>query len=583
LTAETPGGFRALLVTLGIVLLCLPTLANCDAIVRTQAMLASTIAEYFIEDDRVRLELEIGLVDIEGFRNLLPDEIYEKLGHEPRPLAERIRDFYTHDLTIRADGGDPLFGRVVEIGPRPRIVRNEISGEPLPIAVDDEEIVIFAVIEYPFAARPENLTLLGPSISPQPSIGFVAYHGGIAVNDFRYLSPAQTLELDWTDPWYTSVDTRALRRTYFAPMSGFIYVEPYEVRKEIIARPLDLQQWVDLGLENRETIPVEMQADLLRKAGEFLRAHQAVRIDGKEVVPDLARINFLERTLNSSKVIEPPRELDIYSAILGVIFVYPTDGLPDRVTMDWDLFSDRIQLIPASSVDQAGALPTFLEPDYRLLEWQNFLKNPDLPTMAEIRAPPTTAQRLTNWIRWLVLLAALLTIVWYLREARRHQASYTMVGGIAVFALIVTAIFFKVGNEATLSDQRAGKVVGGLLHNIYRAFDYRREERIYDTLERSVSGDLLERIYLETRKGLELENQGGARAKVKRIELIEISTRSGDNGAFVAEATWNVYGSVGHWGHIHQRSNRYVAELNITPIDDIWKLTDLEIVDEQRL
>ena len=122
-----------------------------------------------------------------------------------------------------------------------------------------------------------------------------------------------------------------------------------------------------------------------------------------------------------------------------------------------------------------------------------------------------------------------------------------------------------------------------LHRNIYRAFDYRREEKIYDTLERSVSGDLLERIYLETRKGLELANQGGARAKVKDIELVEISTRSGDDGAFVAEAIWNVYGSVGHWGHIHQRSNRYVAELDITPIDDIWKLTGLEIIDEQRL
>ena len=564
-------------------MMCLPTLAKPDAIVRTQAMLASTIAEYFIEEDRVRLELEIGLQDIEGFRNLLPDAIYEKLDHEPRPLAERIRDFYTHDLVLRADGGNPMFGRIVEIGPRPRIVRDEISGEPLPIADDDQEIVIFAVIEYPIATRPETLTLLGPSISPRPGIGFVAYHRGIAVNDFRYLSPAQTLELDWADPWYTSFDTRALRRTYFAPMSGFVYVEPYEVRKEIIARPLDLQQWVDLGLENRETIPVDIQADLLRRAGEFLRVHQAVRIDGEEVVPDLARINFLERTLTSSKVIEPPRELDVYSAILGVIFVYPTDGLPDRVTMDWDLFSDRIQMVPASSVDQAGALPTFLEPDYKVLEWQNFLKNPVLPTMADIRPPPTTIQRWMSWIRWLVLLTAVLIIAWYLREARRHQVSHILVGGIAVCALVISTICFRIGSEAVITNQRAGKVVGGLLHNIYRAFDYRREEQIYDTLERSVSGDLLERIYLETRKGLELTNQGGARAKVKDIELVEISTRSGDDGAFVAEATWNVYGSVGHWGHIHQRSNRYVAELNITPIDDIWKLTGLEIIDEQRL
>ena len=34
---------------------------------------------------------------------------------------------------------------------------------------------------------------------------------------------------------------------------------PLEVRKEIVVRPKDLQQWVDLGLEGKETIPVESQ------------------------------------------------------------------------------------------------------------------------------------------------------------------------------------------------------------------------------------------------------------------------------------------------------------------------------------
>ncbi len=55
------------------------TLARADAIVRTQAMLANTIAEFYIGDERVVVELEIGLEDIAGFRNLLPDELYEKL------------------------------------------------------------------------------------------------------------------------------------------------------------------------------------------------------------------------------------------------------------------------------------------------------------------------------------------------------------------------------------------------------------------------------------------------------------------------------------------------------------------------
>ena len=47
--------------------------------------------------------------------------------------------------------------------------------------------------------------------------------------------------------------------------------------------------------------------------------HHAVEIDGKRIEPELARINFLDRTLTASRVIDPPIELDAYSAILGVI------------------------------------------------------------------------------------------------------------------------------------------------------------------------------------------------------------------------------------------------------------------------
>ncbi len=65
--------------------------------------------------------------------------------------------------------------------------------------------------------------------------------------------------------------------------------------------------------------------------------------------------------------------------------------------------------------------------------------------------------------------------------------------------------------------------------------------------------------------------------------MIELDTRDGEDGGFVAAATWNVAGSVGHWGHVHERRNQYRAELMIRPVGGDWKLTGLEILDEQRL
>ena len=570
----------------GIVLLAALIIAGplgADAIIRTQAMFATTIAEFFIEENRVVVELEIGLNDLPAFRNLLPDEIYERMGYAPAPLAQRLRTFITENLVILNADGHALAARVLAISPGERVRRDNISGEPLPAGDDEPETVITARLEYLFDGQPDSLTFGGRWDDVTASVGFVVYHLTVPVNDSRYLSASQVLDLDWNDPWYSSFRTRNLRRTYFSPMSGFIYVEPYEVRKEIVARPKDLQSWIDLGLSGRQTIPVDIQDELKRTAAEFLREHHVVIIDGEAIAPELARINFLDRSLRTSRVIDPPIELDINSAMLGAIFVYPVvEPLPQRVTMTWDLFNDKIQLIPAASVDQAGALPVYLEPDYAVLEWQNFLKNPVLPTLEVIVAPPSTVARVMLYLRWLLLAGAMVFLIRLLYALRGEDSGRGAFYGLAG-AVLVTAAAFYLGQQAVVSDERGQEIVGGLLHNVYRAFDFRDESKIYDVLQQSVEGDLLTQIYLETRRGLELASQGGARAKVKTIELTELTTRSGADAGFVANATWTVGGAVGHWGHVHQRVNRYKADMRVQPVKGNWKLTGLDILEEERL
>jgi len=197
--------------------------------------------------------------------------------------------------------------------------------------------------------------------------------------------------------------------------------------------------------------------------------------------------------------------------------------------------------------------------------------------------PPGPAARAATWLRW-VLAAGLLAMLAIAVMRKRRQGSFTRAATLTALALVVlTSGAFWIGTAGRMSEPRKERLVSELLNNVYRAFDFRDEERIYDVLEQSVSGDLLTDIYLETRRGLELRNQGGARVKVKELELVELETRSGTNGGFVARAVWNVAGSVGHWGHVHQRTNRYRASLGIEPVDGVWKLTSLELLEEERL
>ena len=80
---------RTLTLAAALLLAC-PLVVRPDALVITKAMTATTIAEIFVEESGVVVELEIGAEGLAAFRNLLPDELYQRLGTGSEPLAERL-------------------------------------------------------------------------------------------------------------------------------------------------------------------------------------------------------------------------------------------------------------------------------------------------------------------------------------------------------------------------------------------------------------------------------------------------------------------------------------------------------------
>nr|MBM1003547.1 hypothetical protein [Desulfofustis sp. PB-SRB1] len=136
-----------------------------------------------------------------------------------------------------------------------------------------------------------------------------------------------------------------------------------------------------------------------------------------------------------------------------------------------------------------------------------------------------------------------------------------------------------------MDEKERAQLVLALLKNVYRAFDFRDEEDVYDKLAVSVSGDLLTNIYLQSRTSLEIEQAGGAQASVKQIDIIETSARESEklSGALDVRAQWSATGTVGHWGHVHTRQNLYDAILTIAVEDGNWKINRLEVLEEKRV
>ncbi len=539
-------------------LLLLASALCADALVVTQAMGAETIAEIFIERDAVRVELEIGLGDLAAFAIYLPPELQEKLGLKEPP---------SRSWQILADG-KRLEEADATLRVSKRLQRDKITGEA---AGESDELVANLSIRYALAQRPRTITLGSPS---GVTIGFVLYDDGLPVNDFRYLPAEATVDLDPADPWYSSFRHRNLKRRFDAPMSAFLYMEPYEVRKEIVVRPRDLQAWVDLGLGDSDTIPAASQAEIKRKAADFLAQHAPVTVDGEPAEFVLDRIHFVRRTLRRTGVIDPPEDLPLSSATLGVIFVHARGAeLPRKVAMTWDLFSERIQSVPTVATDEAGGMPGFLTPEDPVVTWENFLKNPTRPGLVEIVRPREDRMG----VPWYSIAIAGVAFL-FISFRRKVLGAICIVTALAVIPLQWDF------SGSRPSEERCKPIVGGLLRNVYSAFDFRGESVIYDALARSVSGEVLQSTYLQTRHALELQNQGGARVKVKKVELSSCDPRRLDGKTgFGARCKWTVEGSVGHWGHIHTRSNEYLAEIEVRPVEGEWKITALELVGEERV
>jgi hypothetical protein len=83
---------------------------------------------------------------------------------------------------------------------------------------------------------------------------------------------------------------------------------------------------------------------------------------------------------------------------------------------------------------------------------------------------------------------------------------------------------------------------------------------------------------------MELANQGGARVKVDEVRMLEVAEEPAPSGPAVAyRCRWTAAGSVGHWGHIHRRTNQYDAVITIEPIEDVWKITAIDLREERRV
>jgi hypothetical protein len=457
------------------------------------------IAELHINADRTTLNLRLSDAGLARLGQ----------GRESRPPEQIAADL----LEIRGGDGQPLPAR-------PEGFRH-VDGDP-----QDPAGGAYYEANWSLPAATGPLTLhpragLGPN-----DLGLITLHRGVPVSDLARLDHPLRLTLDPEDPWRSRYDDPALVRRHGEPRS-FLYVEPYEVRHEVLIRLADLLP--ALGSHSANPLAPADRPALQAKIGEYLLARNALTIDGAEDKPQLDRIDFLGFTRTGMAPVAEDGSLDTNAALVGAVIVYLTERPAEALKLHWDLFGPGRERRGVSVIRGQETFDgdlTMTRPDF---EWSAEDGLDPLP-VAESAEP-----RVAAW--------------------------------------------------DALGDGELGPLLQSLLHNAYRAFQLRGEESVYDRLAKSLEDPLLEEIYLQQRRAQLRQTQGlGGEGRVERVEVLEAQAASGRGGEREVDARWRAEGEVSHWGHSHKRNNLYAARLTLRQDDTgSWKIAAMRFLDGQRL
>jgi hypothetical protein len=379
---------------------------------------------------------------------------------------------------------------------------------------------------------------------------------------------------------------RVASTTPDAAIQSFLAIEAFEVRHEILVRLRDVTDLV--GLSPGPELAIADQSDVKQRIRSLVLERASLEIDGEIPEPVSQRVDFL--TLDEQGALPRPTPVPerIETAWVGVTAVYLTKTTARDLALTWELdeLIGAAPEIPATVTDPESSISTMLTPSEPVLRWENELAEDPIPTVTAIAVEPAT---LTVPLWSLAPLAAALLFALATIRRRRPALSLALARVMLVIAVLVgplgntpIAMPFSVGSAPGTGEAKL--ILGRVLPNIYRSFEFREESAAFDRLALSVTGETLTEIYLDHRRVLEMEERGGARARVEAVEILDVDhVEPESHGGFTAEAAWTVGGTVTHFGHRHFRQNRFETRVVVVPDQNIWKLRSIEVLNEERL
>ncbi len=560
--------------------------------------LSTAVADIY--PDHLQVELRILVEDLVLYHQLKADGEQTVSREDLMTASELHRSFLKQYFRVFLKDGEPLPGEITEV---------DLSEIPeTGVRLDQVmEVGVYYYFHLPMEQQPDYLTFtqqFGGSDAPVPSVmDLILLQKGARLDFPVQIGPRSphSIALDWENPprndrtywkerreWMKQRREALLGVTSYSATYAYLYLEPREIRFEILVPLLTLETWLPLQREEADYLSVAEQDAMEKALPGFLQEVCHTHIDGMEITAQLDRLDFFTLDIRDFAKKQARKKVGVANARVGMILSFPTKGNFQSASLEWSFFNEVTPLLNTMTYvfDQPGERFFFTDNE-RTWQWQS-PKHASGPQVSSWLSLPPVPSMPTMPLSLLFLLAAFSGGAFALKRNWKIAVPLLVLGGWfgwwnPVWQQMVIPHPTKEAPLPTPPEQN--KIAEVLLRNIYRSFDYLQDADVYSALSRSADGDYLEKLYLQIKKGLILTEQGGAHSRVRNVQWLESEPTSHPMRAqsFSLSVKWEITGTVEHWGHIHTRRNAYRAELEVKAVDDEWKLVDLEVLDEDQV
>ena len=561
-------------------------------------------ADIYVTKFKTTMRLRCFAEDLELLQGVeaLEDGFYDN--DELFDATEDHADFLAEKIELIAESGDRIPGNVVDID-HFEIPEDGIrSGELM-------KYTIGIVLEYKYDNAPEFLTInqhvVAEGLLLPSELKILLKQEGSDDPFFKMMKPDQpeTFSFDWTNPlpasnateeeresWFEKQREKTLGISSYSSVYSFIYITNYQVRHEVLIPLATLSSFFEIERADPGFVEIAEQDVAAEQIKQLFSVGNPVEIDNVQVAPVFDRVDFYGLDLRDFAMQAKRRKVSMANGRVGIIMSYSTKGMPREVKVSWDKFNDILKTVDSIvfAFDETSKTEFSMFLENNTYEWNSKDRAAPLPITNVVANPEYTEnQKLELPVASLILAVFAIPFILSLPFTRKPVIPAAVATVLVIACLSTTTYFVREFENPffapePISTTVADDVFEQLHKNMFRAFDYHSESEIYDALARSVDGDLLRQLYLEINDSLKVAEQGGA---VSRIDEVKISAgellppTQSENTGFDYRSRWELLGTVEHWGHIHERNNKYDAQFRIELIDGNWKIRKMNVNDFQ--